>query len=219
MKSAGFSHLNLSLVSADPLTRNRTARFQDLDHYLQVVEEAVRLGFKIVSYQILGLPEEPLESMLETLRLNAQLPVLLGASPFYLTPGTPIAKTFPPRTEEDMFTARLTAMALETDHCKREDLYTLFVTTRIINFIKGLRCKEDSVSMEEALRLAREEGKRSALGAEIFEALFKEKRLYAATKKGFKVLPRFQGKLFFDFWSRLSYVRTQEGKTIRLNVF
>ena len=216
MKVAGFTHLNLSLVSADALVRKKNRRSQGLERYLNVVGEAARLEFKMVSYQILGLPEESLDSMLETLRLNAQLPVLLGASPFYLTPGTPIAETFPPRTGEDLFKARLTAMALETDHCKREDLYTLFVTTRIINFFKGLRFKEDLIRMEEALRQAREEGKRPARGAAIFEALFKERRLYAATKEGFKVLPRFQSKLFFNFWSRLSHIRTQEGKIIRL---
>ncbi|MBA4394140.1 MAG: B12-binding domain-containing radical SAM protein, partial [Desulfobacca sp.] len=158
MKAAGFTHLNLSLVSADPLIREKTFRTQGMEQYLQVVREAARLGFKIVSYQILGLPDESLDSMVRTLCLNAELPVLLGASPFYLTPGTPISGRFSKPTEEDIFKARLTAMAIESDHFQREELYTLFVTTRIINFIKGLRFEDDSLRIEEALRLAREQG-------------------------------------------------------------
>ena len=92
MKEAGFTHLNLSLVSSDPMIRRKISRPQGMGPYLEVVREAFQLGFRIVSYQIVGLPGESLVSMIRTLCLNARLPVLLGASPFYLTPGTPMAE-------------------------------------------------------------------------------------------------------------------------------
>jgi radical SAM superfamily enzyme YgiQ (UPF0313 family) len=85
MGQAGFSQLNLALVSSDKTVRETTKRPHTLDAYLKVVDKATRLGFKIVSYQILGLPNESLDSMIQTLAFNARLPVLLGASPFYLT--------------------------------------------------------------------------------------------------------------------------------------
>ena len=89
MRQAGFSHLNLALVSSDKTVRETTKRPHTLEAYLRVVHKAAALGFKIVSYQILGLPNESLDSMIQTLAFNARLPVLLGASPFYQTPTRP----------------------------------------------------------------------------------------------------------------------------------
>jgi radical SAM superfamily enzyme YgiQ (UPF0313 family) len=215
MRKAGFTHLNLSLVTSNPKIRKETLRPQGMKKYLQVVNEASRLGFNIVAYQILGLPGESLDSMIQTLCLNSQLPVLVGASPFYLTPNTPMAQMFPDPTEDDIFKARLTALAVESDLFEREDIYTLFVVTRIINFFKGLRFENESVGLEEALNIARNRGKRSTLGAELFEMLLKEGRLYAATREGYNPLPRFNPDLFFTFWARLDIIKTQEGKIIK----
>ena len=92
MYQAGFSHLNLALVSSDKTVRETTKRPHTLEAYVRVVSKAHALGFKIVSYQILGLPNETLDSMIQTLAFNARLPVLLGASPFYQTPNAPIAR-------------------------------------------------------------------------------------------------------------------------------
>ena len=216
MREAGFTHLNLSLVTSNPVVRKETLRSQRMEKYLRVVAEASRLGFKIVSYQILGLPGESLGSMIRTLRLNSRLPVLLGASPFYLTPRTPIAQRFPEQTEADIFKSRLTALGPGTDRCKREDLYTLFVTTRIINFFKGISFEDHSIDLEEALKIARTKGKRSAVGAELFEKLLAEGRLYAATREGFKPLSRFRSEVFFSLWSKVDFINTQEGRIIRI---
>jgi tRNA A37 methylthiotransferase MiaB len=138
MFEAGFSHLNLALVSSDKTVRETTKRPHTLEAYLKIVHRAHALGFQIVSYQILGLPNESLDSMIQTLAFNTRLPVLLGASPFYRTPASPIARGLD-FTEEDYVKARLTAMAVETDEFRREDIYSLFITTRVINFLKGLR--------------------------------------------------------------------------------
>ncbi len=216
MREANFTHLNLSLVTSNPKILKETLRPQGMEKYLQIVNEASRLGFKIVAYQVLGLPGESLDSMIQTLCLNSQLPVLLGASPFYLTPNSPMAQIFPDPTEEDIFKSRLTALSVETDHFKRKDIYTLFVVTRIINFFKGLRFENESSGLEEALNIARNRGKRSTLGAELFEKLLQEGRLYAATKEGCKPLSRFNKDLFFNFWNRLDFIKTQEGKVIRV---
>ena len=72
--------------------RETTKRPHTLEAYVKVVNKAHALGFNIVSYQILGLPNESLDSMIQTLAFNARLPVLLGASPFYQTPNSPIAR-------------------------------------------------------------------------------------------------------------------------------
>jgi radical SAM superfamily enzyme YgiQ (UPF0313 family) len=216
MKQAGFSHLNLALVSSDEYSRAAVGRPHTLEKYVEVVREAFRLGFAIVSYQIIGLPHETLDSMVETLVFSAVQPVLLGASPFYLTPGSPIAAEFPEPTAADIVKARLTAMAIETTFCRREDIYTLLVTTRILNFLKAIPvCGEES-SLADTLNIARQQGRRDALGVELLERLLTEDRLYAATGRDYKTLDKFAPALFRQVWQGLSYVTTLQGKHIKI---
>ena len=217
MKEAGFTHLNLALVSSDTTVRETTKRPHTIEKYLEVVGEASKLGFHIVSYQILGLPNETLASMIQTLVFNARQPVLMGASLFYLTPRSPIARDFPEHTEEDVFKSRLTAMAIETDSFKREDLYTLFITTRIINFLKGLTVPSEMSSFEDAMAFAKAQGKRSQLGAEILETLLEEGQLYAATPQGRQPRKHFKASLFFEVWNQLESVVTQAGNRILIS--
>ncbi len=212
MKQAGFTHLNLALVSSDVTVRETTKRPHTLVKYLDVVKEGHALGFNIVSYQILGLPSETLDSMIQTLLFAAQLPVLLGASLFYLTPNSPIARNFPPPTDEEVFKSRLTAMAIETEHAKREDLYTLFITTRIINFIKGFPC--GNVDLFEALEQAKQIDRRHEIGAELLLKLFSEKCLYTFTRNGLVPNRKFKIDLFFNVWGQLDVISTQSGSHI-----
>ena len=100
MRQAGFMQLNLALVSSDTTVRETTKRPHTLAAYLHVVRKAFQVGLQVVSYQILGLPNENLASMVQTLACNARLPVLLGASPFtrHRTLPSPAAWICTPRT-------------------------------------------------------------------------------------------------------------------------
>jgi radical SAM superfamily enzyme YgiQ (UPF0313 family) len=208
MREAGFTHLNISLVSAEEATLSRLRRPHRLGKYLEVVEAAHSLGFHIVSYQILGLPFESLETMMDTLALMARLPVLIGVSIFYLTPGSPMAGEFPALTEGDIVRARSTAMAVETEHVKRDDLYTLFITGRILNFLKGISIPHGKATLRETVDLAANLGKRERTGAELLTRLLTEKRLYAATKQGLKPLTHFRPELFFGVLERAGTIET-----------
>lgn len=221
MRQAGFTHLNLALVSSDITVRETTKRPHTIPKYLEVVKEAQQLGFHIVSYQILGLPNETLDSMIQTLVFNARQPVLMGASMFYMTPNSPIAKPFGEMSEENIFKSRLTAMAWETDSFKREDIYTLFITTRILNFLKGLNvggCPRevatDPYALTAALEFAKQKGGRDLLGVEILEKLLAGEGLFAATKQGLKPVSRFKPDLFFRVWNQLEFITTQTGNQI-----
>ncbi|MCC6750322.1 MAG: B12-binding domain-containing radical SAM protein [Deltaproteobacteria bacterium] len=221
LRRAGFSQLNLSLVSSDTAVRESTKRPHTAYKLVRVVERAHALGFGLVAYQILGLPGESPESMLQTLAFLARLPVLLGASPFYLTPGSPIAAALPPQSEADLVRARLSAMAIESPEVPREALYTLFVATRILNFLKGQRFDEPELPLAELARRAEakrdaKDGGRTALGFELLARLARDGVLYAATPDGLKPLPRFDAALFSRLWSRLERVVTQAGQVIRL---
>jgi radical SAM superfamily enzyme YgiQ (UPF0313 family) len=216
MRRAGFTHLNLSLVSTNTGLLKTVRRSAPLKKYREVVRHAAALDFKIVAYQILGLPGDTLPSMIKTLLFNAKFPVLLGASPFYLIPHSPIARRFGEPSETDIYRARLTAMAIETKDFDREDLYTLLITTRILNFLKGLSCHSKKITLSKALTIAEKQDARSATGVQILRKLLGEKVLCAATSKGLEPLPRFKPELFFQLWRKLDIIKTQEQKTIQI---
>jgi len=218
MKRAGFSHVNISLVTANADVLVRMSRSHTLEKYLKVVKYAHAIGLEIVSYQILGLPYETLEDMIATMAIMATLPVLMGMSIFYLTPGCPMTDEFPCMTESDILKSRSTAMAIETDHFCRDDLYTLFITARIINFLKGIETGKNRITVVDALDAAARQGKRGKTGAEILRRIVEEKVLYAATKNGFRPLPRFKTDLFLKVWNRLSSIMTQDGASIDISL-
>ncbi|HUF43243.1 MAG TPA: radical SAM protein [Verrucomicrobiae bacterium] len=208
MHRAGFSRLNLALVSSDKAVRETTKRPHTLEAYVKVVNKARRLGFKVVSYQILGLPNESLESMIQTLAFNARLPVLLGASPFYRTPNAPIARGLE-LGETDFVTARLTALGIETQHCSRDDIYTLFVATRILNFLKGLPLK-GSALIEELLNHTWP-GQRAAIGFDLLTTLLRRGRLYSHTKTQRIPDKHFRAEVFSRVLSTIGEIACQNG--------
>jgi radical SAM superfamily enzyme YgiQ (UPF0313 family) len=211
MYQAGFSHLNLALVSSDKTVRETTKRPHTLEAYVKVVTKAYQLGFKIVSYQILGLPNETLESMIQTLAFNARLPVLLGASPFYQTPNAPIARGSK-LTELDFVKARLTALAIETDNFCRDDIYTLFVTTRIVDFLKGLAMGESTSLMELITRRWPEQ--RTRIGFAVLAELIDSGHLYYWTQHGLVENRKFRIDLFARVLREVGAIRCQNGATI-----
>jgi hypothetical protein len=90
------------------------------------------------------------------------------------------------------------------------------VSTRIINFLKGLRFNPARSSFSEAMALALQKDRRAAVGAEILSRLLTEKTLYAATPDGLKALPKFRPPLFFRLWTQMRQIVTTEGKGIIL---
>lgn len=216
MHQAGFSHLNLALVSSDTTVRETTKRPHTLEAYVKVVTKAHQLGFKIVSYQILGLPNESLDSMIQTLAFNARLPVLLGASPFYRTPNSPIARGLE-LTETDFVRARLAALAIETGNFNRDDIYTLFVITRIINFLKGLPL-HSAVALRDITDQSFAD-RRTTVGLRLLKQLLSTGRLYHWTKNGLVENRRFATELFFQVLSEAAVITCQNGQQIDLSAF
>ena len=216
MYQAGFSHLNLALVSSDKTVRETTKRPHTLEAYVKVVNKAHQLGFKIVSYQILGLPNESLDSMIQTLAFNARLPVLLGASPFYRTPNSPIARGLE-LNETDYVRARLTALAIETETFSRDDIYTLFVTTRIINFLKGLPLR--STTTLGSLVSAAPETHKAGIGLLLLKQLLTTRRLYFLTKQGLEENRKFVSGIFFRVLSEVESIACQNGHSVIVDDF
>ena len=214
MYEAGFSHLNLALVSSDKTVRETTKRPHTLEAYLRVVNKAHVLGFKIVSYQILGLPNETLDSMIQTLAFNARLPVLLGASPFYRTPNSPIARGLELNTKH-FVRARLTALGIENENFSRDDVYTLFVTTRIINFLKGLPIPSE-INLSAVMESCSQESG-AFIGLSLLKQLLTTGVLYFWTKNELVINRKFQQRLFLKFFVDLKFITCQNGKVIMID--
>ena len=214
MQQAGFTQLNLALVSSDATVRETTKRPHTLDAYLRVVAKAFKLGLGVVSYQILGLPNESLASMTQTLAFNTRLPVLLGASPFYQTPSSPIARGLELQAP-DFIRARLTAMAIETPAFQREDLYTLFIATRMINFLKGLDlpCATDIANL-----LGQSwSDHRTQIGFTLLQRLQETQTLYFWTRTGLVPNTKFKADLFAEVLQEAGQVTCQNGVAIAVD--
>jgi hypothetical protein len=183
---------------------------------LKVVDKAHQLGFKIVSYQILGLPNETLDSMIQTLAFNARLPVLLGASPFYQTPSAPIARGLE-LNEADFVKARLTALAIETDNFCRDDIYTLFVTTRIVNFLKGLSLDAPTSLLELISQNCSDP--RTQVGFDLLNQLFQTGRLFFSTARGGVENRKFRTDLFARVLSQIGAITCQDSGKVLVDEF
>ncbi|TLN20058.1 B12-binding domain-containing radical SAM protein, partial [bacterium] len=160
MRQAGFSHLNIALVTSSGESSHKAGRDFSQERFGEVAKTAHSMGFRTVAYQILGLPGESVGNMAETFAFLARLPVLMGASPFYLAPGSKLADELGPLAREDMVRCRLTAMGRDLESSKREDVFTFFTMTRIVNFLKGLSTGGQTVALEQAIDLFEKKGGR-----------------------------------------------------------
>jgi hypothetical protein len=154
--------------------------------------------------------------MVQTLAFNARLPVLLGASPFYQTPNAPIARGLQ-LNETDFVKARLTALAIETEHFTRDDIYTLFVTTRILNFLKGLPVTDAIALVELIVRFSPDA--RTRIGFQLLRQLASSGRLYAWTSNGLIKNERFKPSLLKKALTEMNSVITQSGGSIAVGEF
>ena len=216
MYGAGFTHLNLSLVSSDRQVLKTVKRMSDPGAYADIVKKAFQRGFQIVSYQIVGLPGESLSSQIGTFVMNARLPVLIGVSPFYLLPKTSLARGLTLK-EDDFVKARLTAMAIESDECAREDIYSMLITARIINFLKGLDIAEDAEIRDLMNRSWAHE--RVQRGIHILQRLAQTGCLYFLTPSGEVPNGKFRNGLFFRILKETAYVTCLNGKRITVAEF
>ena len=209
--SAGFRELNLSLVSSNEEINKKCQRPYSLEHFKNIVNLAHQIGFSIVSYQILGLPEEDTESMRRTLLVLTELPVLVGASPFYIPPKSPIAGYFPAQNAVDLVKARLSALGPYPD--RRQEIFTLFTLIRVIDFLKGIEFSSDFISLKELFEHQFQD-ERTQLGFELLRKLFIEKKLYGKNKKGFFQRTKFEKETFAFVWNSIGQIKTQKGKII-----
>lgn len=185
MKRAGFQTINLSLVSTATGTTERMGRPGKSSDFATILAVAEQVGLQVIAYAILGMPDQTIEEMVDTLIYLMGKQVLIGPSIFYPTPGTPLFDRcqrdgiLPPHPSQ----WRSSAFPIETRNCSRLDLATLFRLARVINFIKkqmneqvmdeGITCREVCRTLKE--RALPAQGERTPWPAMLL-ALFEERR-------------------------------------------
>lgn len=83
----GLRQLNISLVSRSETVLSDYGRSAMTERFEEVVRTAAEEGIPVTAYVIAGLRGETAASVREGIRYLADLPVIIGISPFYPVPG------------------------------------------------------------------------------------------------------------------------------------
>ena len=152
MKRAGFSTINISLVSTSDSLRSTMGRSQGVSDFSTVLDAAERVGLNVVAYAIIGMPGQTIGEMVETVGYLMSRRVLIGPSIFYPVPGTALFDTCRQEGILPQCTSqyRSSAIPVETADFARLDIVTLFRLVRAVNFIKG---KIDDKVIPEGINL------------------------------------------------------------------
>ncbi len=135
---------------------------------------------------------------------------------FIKSPNSPIARGLE-LNESDFIKARLTALAIETKGFTRADIYTLFVTTRIVNFIKGLSIG-GSTSLSELMTRTWSEP-RTQSGFDLLKQMAETASLHFSTSQGFLQNRNFRTELFTQVLRESGEIRCQNGTTVSVEEF
>lgn len=140
MKQAGFSSLNVSLVTPGETMQANLKRPFGTKKFIEIVNSAHSIGLSVTAYLIIGLPGETSAEILNAILLLAGLPCLIGPSLFYLVPGTPVFDRLQDsgKVPDSTLCYRSSFYPVETPDCDRLSAMTLFQICRIVNFLKSL---------------------------------------------------------------------------------
>jgi hypothetical protein len=119
--------------------------------------------------------------------------------------------------EADFVKARLTALAIETDNFCRDDIYTLFVTTRIVNFLKGLSLDAPTSLLQLISQNCSDP--RTQVGFDLLNQLFQTGRLFFSTARGGVENRKFRTDLFARVLSQIGAITCQDSGKVLVDEF
>jgi len=124
MKRAGFSEINLSLVTASQKQQAKLLRPFQSKKFESISKRATILGMNVRAYFILGLPSQTLDEITHTLGFIRGLGIKAFPSVYYNVIN---------KEQKDWKIQRSSAFANETEHLSREDLLSLFHKSMLTN--------------------------------------------------------------------------------------
>ena len=90
MKDSGFKKLDMSLATGAVPYRDGLKRPETIAQYESLLEKTTSMGFDVTTYVIIGLPEQPLDEIKQTVEYLMGKKTLISPSVFYNVPGMPI---------------------------------------------------------------------------------------------------------------------------------
>jgi len=157
LAQCGLHELNIALVSHSQQNITTLQRPHAFEEFDAVIQKTRALDMFITAYIILGLPDDSLDTMCDSICLLSSRPVLIGPSIFYPTPGTKIYTQLKRRRvvcDEKYRIYRSSLAAIETDAFSRVDIMTLMKIVRMVNFLKSCADrygKESKISLRKLL--------------------------------------------------------------------
>lgn len=116
MRRAGFSEINISLMTRSAALQESHGRPFDSDRFARMARAARRLGMNVRAYFILGLPGQSVEEARSTIAFLRDLGVKFFPSVYYNVNAP----------ESEWMMQRSSAFFNETDEISRDDLVRLF---------------------------------------------------------------------------------------------
>jgi anaerobic magnesium-protoporphyrin IX monomethyl ester cyclase len=137
MKEAGFKKLDVSLATGDVSSREGLKRPETIAQYENILDKANAHGLDVTTYIILGLPEQPLEEIKETVNYLMGKNTLISPSVFYNVPGMPIYEDMKKYEYINSAIARRsTAFNSRGKDFDRKDIFRIFKKIRVNNLTK-----------------------------------------------------------------------------------
>ncbi len=149
MKLAGFSDINISLVSVKEESLKSMGRPSNVKMFLKVYPHIQKLNFFTTVYIILGLQGESPFDVLNSIFFLMDKNVLIGPSILYAVPGTKLYENF--ARNLPLHILRSSTASVLTQNFSSKSLLTLFAITRFVNFLKG-KVDEDSFLKKRKLK-------------------------------------------------------------------
>lgn len=187
MIHAGFKRLNLSIVDiSHPVIKSQkrfdNSAFLEILPYLESSELLLEIHF------IIGLPNQRLEHILDTIIFLSSKRCLLGPSAYYLVPGIDHPGSFlDSNFEEKLKYMRSSVLLPINPHISRTDLFTVMKLVRFINFLKNIIDRFGHMHLSEVPKIPQDQPNEPIV-KEILKTLIEEKRFiaYNKNKKAFE---------------------------------
>jgi len=129
LAAAGMKTLN---ISVGVINGEKYSRPTDIPKLLEIIRAARLLDLAVTVYFIIGLPNQTHSEIFELTQILINENVLFGPSVFYPLPNLPIIQNINPG-DIKFSQMRSTAVSLETEQFKRDDILTFLRLFRILN--------------------------------------------------------------------------------------
>ncbi|HOJ42951.1 MAG TPA: cobalamin-dependent protein [Syntrophorhabdaceae bacterium] len=175
---AGFRRINLSMVDLSSSILKTQKRFSSKT-FFEILPYLESTGLLIEVHFIVGLFQQTLKHIMDTMMFLSEKRCLLGPSAFYVVPGIDACEmVLGPNWKEKIKYMRSSVLIPASPHLSRTTLFTVMKLARFVNFLKGLADRYGSMHVSEIPRLFFGQSN-SDIVKEILSKLINEKRFVA----------------------------------------